>query len=126
MKTNLKYYLMVAALMMVVSVVAQTYPTVDMQSTSSMMGSGSQLPSAANSGVSMAALPEASVGEMPLAPKSAVRGPRRVGEGEGFEEEEKPNNPAEPFPVGAMPWMLMLLLCGGYAAAAAYRRREEV
>lgn len=27
-------------------------------------------------------------------------------------------------PIGAMPWMLMLLLCGVYAAAAAYRRRE--
>lgn len=124
MKTNLKYYLMVAALMMVVSVVAQTYPTVDMQSTSSMMGSGSQLPSAANSGVSMAALPEASVGEMPLAPKSAVRGPRRVGgnTGGGPSDREDPYND----PIGAMPWMLMLLLCGGYAAAAAYRRREEV
>ena len=126
MKTNLKYYLMVAALMMVVSVVAQTYPTVDMQSTSSMMGSGSQLPSAANSGVSMAALPEASVGEMPLAPKSAVRGPRRALDKD--DENEKPQGWDDPFndPIGAMPWMLMLLLCGGYAAAAAYRRREEV
>lgn len=77
----IKLILVVLTVVLTVSVNAQdawsNMPTMNMGSTSGMSVSGSQLPSAANSGVSMATMPEASMGETPLAPQ-ASRGPRRA------------------------------------------------
>lgn len=126
----IKLILVVLTVVLTVSVNAQdawfnNMPTMNMGSTSGMMVSGSDLPSAALGGVSMATMPEASMGETPLAPQ-ASRGPRR-GLDPGDIEDKDTENWADPMddPIGPMPWALMALLCGGYAAAAAYRRREE-
>lgn len=125
MKKNLRYYLIVATLMVAMSVSAQMWasdPVPTMRSTSSMVGSGSNLPSAAVGGATMAVYPS-------LSEPTSHRGPRRVW---GNEEDEDGNlsgdetggtqNPGSP--IGAMPWMLMLVLAGAYAGVTAYRRRR--
>ena len=55
------------------------------------------------------------------APLTITR-PRRVGENEGFEpdEDEEPDLPGEPYPIGDGVWAL-LFLAGGYVV---YRRRK--
>ena len=54
-------------------------------------------------------------------------GPRRVGEDEGFEEEDEkePASPGEPFPIGDGVWAL-LLMAAGYLIHRVRTRRREV
>ena len=113
----LRYLLILVAVMGVLSASAQTpkygkpyspsnrtyytpqtqMPTIQMQSTgSSIMFTGSALPSAATEGVTTTYGP-------------AKSGPRRVGENDGFDNEDTdPDNPANPFPVGDAMWPLMV------------------
>lgn len=131
MKKNLRYYLIVATLMVAMSVNAQMWasdPVPTMRSTSSMVGSGSNLPSAAVGGATMAVYPS-------LSEPTSHRGPRRIFGGDEDDEdypsggstgsltgdETGDQNPGQP--IGAMPWMLMLVLAGAYAGVTAYRRR---
>lgn len=128
----IKFVLVVLMVFLSVSVSSQDVwsgmPTLDMRSTSVMSVSGSKLPSAALGGVSMATMPEASMGETPLIRK-AVRRTEGGGFGSGdsdWEDEDFSDHGDEPFndPIGDTPWLLLLLLCVGYAAFLARRRRE--
>ncbi len=111
MKT-LRYLLIMMSLVSILSVKAQStaqLPEAEMKSTSAMVGSGSLLPQAAVSGTTLA-------GEAPAAYSPGRTGKirRDVGGGGTTEEDEDPDNPGEPFPVGDAVWPLMLL-AGVYA-----------
>ena len=74
-----------------------------------------------------------------LLPQAAVDGPtttydegnnsphkghmRRVGDDDGFENEDDPDNPGEPFPIGDAGWTL-LALAAAYAVLRVYRRKR--
>ena len=93
------------------------------RSTSTMASSGSQLPLAAVSGTTTA-------GNCPAAYASAyVSRPRRIGEDEGFDEhdsdENEPELPGNPFPVGEGTWVL-LLLAAAYGALRLRKLRSAV
>ena len=106
MKT-LRYLLIVMSLVSVLGVYAQgtaQFPEATMQSTSTMVGTGSTLPQAAVSGASLA-------GETPAAYSPGRTGKirRDVGGGSTADDED-PDAPEEPFPIGDA-WPLMLLAC---------------
>ena len=83
-----------------------THNDYQFRSTSAMASCGSQLPLAAVSGTSTAAY-------TPAAYAPYVSRPRRIGEDEGFDEndsdENEPELPGNPFPVGEGTWVLLLL-----------------
>lgn len=103
-----------------------TFGQVDRQyhfhSTSIMVNSGSQLPLAAVSGSSTA-------GNSPAAYAPTYSRPRRIGEDEGFDEndtdENEPDMPGNPFPVGEGTWFL-LLLAAAYGALRLRKLRSAV
>ena len=108
----LRYLLIVVAMISVLSVRAQRYaqpPQVQMYSTSAMISSGSTLPSAATTGAIL-------TGSTPGTYERAYRpgaGPRRVGEDDGFEEDDPdPDVPANPFPIGDAVLPLLVLALG--------------
>ena len=112
----MKFLLIVLGLASVLSISAQTFaeqPTVQMHSTSAMMGSGSELPQAAVTGVSTTYTSNG-VGSSYI-----PTGPQRSGE-------NRPGDNEEPFddPVGDMPWVLMALLVGGYALRISLRKAQ--
>lgn len=103
-----KSLLIVLGLASVLSLSAQTFaeqPTVQMHSTSAMMGSGSELPQAAVTGTYTT---------YSSGPSYAPRGPQRGADDGDEAPEEDPPGPNE-YPLGDTPWLLMLLLAGGYA-----------
>ena len=107
----IKLVLIVFGLVSVLSLSAQTFaeqPSMQMHSTSAMMGSGSELPQAAISGVSTT---------YSSSTYGGVSGPKRIGGGDGGGQEEDPENPEDVYdnPLGDTPWLLMLLLALGYA-----------
>ena len=115
----LRYLLIAVVILSIVSVHAQDaiqnwgkLPETEMHSTSAMVGSGSTLPSAAITGVSTT-----------YSPANASSRPRRVGENEGTEDEDDPDNPGEPFPVGDAVWPLAILACA-YLILRARRRKR--
>lgn len=96
-------------------------PTVAISSTSSdLVQSGSTLPSAAVSGTYVTGN---TLGT--YTSTSNVSRPRRVGEGEGTEDEEDPDNPGEPSPIGDAGWPL-LMLAVAYALLRVYQRKRRV
>ena len=122
-KTTLRYLLSLVAILSVVSVSAATFgttyqrqrrgiqyaqlstpmPTLAMSSTGSvMMQSGSTLPMAAVSGTTMA---------NDNAPGGPKRAKKDVGGGDSTADEDDPDGPGEPMPIGdaAVPMMLMAL-----------------
>ena len=127
----LRYLLIVMAVLSVVSLQAATLgapyqpqtrgiryttyhsqmPTVAMNSTaaSKMMSSGSSLPMAAVSGVSI-------TGATPESSSPVTKHPGHVrredGNGDGWEDEEEPDKPGEMFPLGDVLWPLMLMAVG--------------
>ena len=112
----LRYLLIVIGLVSVLSVGAQSFaqrPTCEFRSTSTMVTSGSTLPQAAVSGVYTTYDTRTTGG---------YYGPRRVGENGGFDEEDEPDTPDVPFPIGdaVIPMMLMVMGYGLYV----YRRRK--
>ena len=103
----MKFILIVLGLASVLSLSAQVFaeqPTVQMHSTSAMMGSGSELPQAAVTGTYTT---------YSSGPSYAPRGPQR-GADNGDGAPEDPPGPNE-YPLGDTPWLLMLLLALGYA-----------
>lgn len=119
MKT-MKFLLIVLGLASVLSISAQTFaeqPTVQMHSTSAMMGSGSELPQAAVTGVSTTYTSNG-VGSSYI-----PTGPQR-GAADGDTPPSDPEGPMEN-PVGDTPWALMLLLAGGYALRISLRRAQS-
>lgn len=117
MKNTLRYLLIVALISMAsvlraTNVAAQNLaqrPEVQMQSTSVMQGSGSALPQAAITGSYM-------TGSTPgtYSPTGAS-GPHRAkkddANGDGWEDDDDPDKPAEPFPLGDATWFLLALAC---------------
>ena len=51
-------------------------------------------------------------------------GPKRVGENEGFEDEDEPSSPGEPNPIGDGVWA-MLLMAAGYLIYRVRTRKRE-
>ena len=103
----MKSLLIVLGLARVLSLSAQTFaeqPTVQMHSTSAMMGSGSELPQAAVTGTYTTYTTRTSSNYLPTGPQRAS-------------EDTPPADPPGPneYPLGDTPWLLMLLLALGYA-----------
>ncbi len=96
-----------------VSGVYQQMPSVSMRSTSTLYSSGSTLPQAAITGTYTA-------DEM-NAP--ARIGPRRVGEGGGFADDEDPDLPGDTVPLGDA--VLPLMLCALAFCGVVYLRRRR-
>jgi len=110
--------------MMVMSVSAQSLaepPRADFHSTSSLVGSGTTLPQAAQSG----AYTTYAYGCNPS--RANKPGIRREGEDEGFEEGQgdEPGGglPGEPFPIGDGVWVLMVL-AAAFVVRVYLRRRK--
>jgi hypothetical protein len=110
----LRYLLITFAVMMVMSVSAQSLaqePQIGFQSTSSMVGSGSTLPQAAQYGV------YTTYDQGYSASRANKPGVRRVDlDGDGIdddttENEDENTNIAEPFPIGDGMWAMVLLAC---------------
>ena len=84
---------------------------------SDYMKSGSNLPQAAVDG------PTTTYDEGNNSPHKGHM--RRVGDDDGFENEDDPDNPGEPFPIGDAGWTL-LALAAAYAVLRVYRRKRSV
>ena len=84
---------------------------------SDYMTSGSNLPQAAVDG------PTTTYDEGNNSPHKGHM--RRVGDDDGFENEDDPDNPGEPFPIGDAGWTL-LALAAAYAVLRVYRRKRSV
>lgn len=109
MMKTLKYILLISLVLVSLPMaVAQSWaqqPCTEFHSTSTMMGSGSELPMAAIDGVMTAEAPSSTTTDES---GFIITGPQRV----------DPNTPPEdPYdgPLGDTPWLLMLLLALGYA-----------
>jgi len=113
---------MVVAVVSVLGVYAQgtaQFPEATMQSTSTMVGTGSSLPQAAVSGTTLA-------GETPGAYSPGRAGHiRKVGEDEGWEDEPDPETPANPFPLGDVFWPLALCALAYLIVRVARRRMTK-
>ena len=122
MKT-LRYLLMVVALVSVLGAYAQGLaqePQAQMTSTSGMVYSGSSLPQAAATGATLA-------DETPGAYSPGRIGHiRKVGEDDGFENEDDPDVPENPYPLGDVFWPLMLLACAYMSLRAFLKRKRAV
>ena len=108
MMKTLKYILLISLVLVSLPMaVAQSWaqqPSTEFHSTSTMMGSGTELPMAAIDGVMTADVVDNGMG----GDNYIATGPQRVG----------PDTPPEdPYdgPLGDTPWLLMLLLALGYA-----------
>ena len=122
MKT-LRYLLIVMGLMSVLSISAQALaqePQAQMQSTSIMAGSGSQLPSAAVQGTYVTGT---TIGT--YSPANAS-GPHRAKKGDNDWEDDEWGDTGDPWatPIGDVMWPLMLLACA-YCAFLIIRTRKR-
>jgi hypothetical protein len=114
MKTTLRYLLIVVAMVSVLGAYAQglaKQPEAQMKSTSGMVYSGSTLPQAAATG---AVLTGTTVGSYTPTGGRPGHIRRDVGGGGTTEDEDEPDAPGEPNPIGDMLWPMMLL-AGVYA-----------
>ena len=116
----MKLLLIVFGLVSVLSLSAQTFaeqPSMQMHSTSTMMGSGSELPQAALTGTYTTYSTGVGSGYMPTGPRRAAA--------EGDDGDTPPADPDGPMqePLGDTPWVLMALLVAGYAIYIARRQR---
>ena len=78
-------------------------PTIEMRSTSSMVGSGTSLPLAAVSGTTTTAT---------YSPANASRGQRRALDDDDIEEGGSTHKPGQPFPIGDAVLPLLLMAMG--------------
>ena len=123
MKKTLRYLLIVMGLVSVLSISAQALaqkPEVEMQSTSVMVSTGSNLPSAATTGAVV-------TGEQPgtYTPANAANtGMHRArkGWGEGGSDREEPY----PDPIGDAVWPLVLMALSYMAVRTARKRKGAV
>ena len=117
----LRYLLIVMGLMSVLSISAQALaqqPETHMQSTSVMVSSGSALPQAAVTGVMVTG---SEIGS--YSPAKSSKPKREVGGGGSTADDEDPDIPVEPNPLGDVFWPLMLLALM-YVCVRAYRRNR--
>lgn len=95
-----------------------TYPTVEMHSTSTMPLSGTHLPLAVENG------PQTTYGEQAGPPKNGHI--RKTGEDDGFENEDEPEAPYDPYPIGdAAAPLALLALAYGLIRFILYRHRSR-
>jgi hypothetical protein len=123
----LRYLLIVMGLMSVLSISAQALaqqPEIYMQSTSGMVYSGSQLPSAAADG---AVLTGSTVGTYTPASAGKPSGPRKIGGGNQGGG-DGPSNPVDPWatPLGNAAWPLVLMALSYMAVRTARKRKGAV
>lgn len=123
----LRYLLIVMGLMSVLSISAQALaqqPEIYMQSTSGMVYSGSQLPSAAADG---AVLTGSTVGTYTPASAGKPSGPRKIGGGNQGGG-DGPSNPVDPWatPLGDAAWPLVLMALSYMAVRTARKRKGAV
>jgi len=121
----LRYLLIVMGLVSVLSISAQALaqePQTQMQSTSIMAGSGSQLPSAAATGAVITGSTPGS-----YTPASISNGPHRAKKGDDDWEDDDPTYDDEPWttPLGDAAWPLALL-AGAFAIYYKVRTRKRV
>ncbi len=115
----IKLVLIVFGLVSVLSLSAQTFaeqPSMQMHSTSTMMGSGSELPQAAVTGTytTYSSSSGSSSGYVPT-------GPQREAD-TGDTPPADPDGPMQE-PLGDTPWFFMLLLVAGYALRVARKHK---
>ena len=120
---KIKYLLIILGMASFLSVQAQgiaQLPTTPFRSTSTMVGSGSTLPVAANTGVRVTGATVGTYADASYAAHSSR--PRRV-EGSGTADDDDPDSPGEPAPIGdaVLPLMLMAMLFAG----GVYWRRKR-
>ena len=116
----IKLVLIVFGLVSVLSLSAQTFaeqPSMQMHSTSTMMGSGSELPQAALTGTYTTYSTGLGSSYMPTGPRRAAA--------EGDDGDTPPADPDGPMqePLGDTPWFFMLLLVAGYALRVARKHK---
>lgn len=120
----LRYLLILVAMLSVLSLGAQNIaqqPSCDFRSTSVMMGTGSALPQAAHTGAVL-------TGDNPGS-YTTTDGPRNghlrrdVGGGGSTADDEDPDGPGEPFPIGDAMWPLALCMMA-YVCVRAFRKRR--
>ena len=127
----LRYLLITFAVMMVVNVQAAQakaqslaqQPTTEFHSTSTMVGSGTTLPMAVESGAHTTYDVNYNAG------RANKPGIRKVGEGDGFEDEgNEPGSglPGEPAPIGDGVWAMMMAAAVYGVWCMVYRRRKRV
>ena len=127
MKT-LRYMLIVTALLSVMSVSAHMFdkqwgqkPVIEMRSTSAMAYSGSTLPQAAATGVTLATVADVETSTRPYHPGHIRRGI------DDDDKEEKPEGWVDPFkdPLGDVLWPLMLMAMA-YVVYLKSRKKKEL
>lgn len=111
----IKLVLIVFGLVSVLSLSAQTFaeqPSMQMHSTSTMMGSGSELPQAAVTGTYTTYTTRTGSNYLPTGPQRAS-------------DDTPPADPPGPneYPLGDIPWFFMLLLVAGYALRVARKHK---
>ncbi|MBQ9295662.1 MAG: hypothetical protein IJ204_00520 [Paludibacteraceae bacterium] len=120
-------YLLIVAMISMASVLSAanaaaqnlaTRPEMQMQSTSVMKGSGSALPQAAVDGPYTTGT---TIGT--YSPAGSSSRPRRVGENDGWEDEDEPEKPGEPSPIGDAAWPLALLALAYLITRVTRKRR---
>ena len=126
MKT-LRYMLIVAALLSVMSVSAHMFdkqwgqkPVIEMRSTSAMAYSGSTLPQAAATGVTLATIADAETSTRPYHPGRI----RRASDG----EDTPPVNPHGPNeePLGDVLWPLMMMALAYLVYLKCRKKKENI
>ena len=127
MKT-LRYMLIVAALLSVMSASAHMFdkqwgqkPVIEMRSTSAMAYSGSTLPQAAATGVTLATVADVETSTRPYHPGHIRRGI------DDDDKEEKPEGWVDPYkdPLGDVLWPLMLMALA-YVVYLKSRKKKEL
>ena len=128
MKT-LRYMLIVAALQSVMSVSAHMFdkqwgqkPVIEMRSTSAMAFSGSTLPQAAATGVTLATVADVETSTRPYHPGHIRRGI------DDDDKEEKPEGWADPYedPLGDILWPLMLMAMAYVVYLKSRKKKENI
>ena len=128
MKT-LRYMLIVTALLSVMSVSAHMFdkqwgqkPVIEMRSTSAMAYSGSTLPQAAATGVTLATVADVETSTRPYHPGHIRRGI------DDDDKEEKPEGWVDPFkdPLGDVLWPLMLMALAYVVYLKSRKKKENI
>lgn len=123
---KIKYLLIILGLASFLSVQAQglaQMPSSSFRSTSTMVGSGSTLPAAANTGVRVTGPKVGTYSSASYAAHSSR--PRRVGEDDGTENEDENPNIGDPgIPIGDAVWPLMVMAM--LFAGGVYWRRKRI
>jgi hypothetical protein len=121
-------YLLIVAMVSVASMLFATaqslaqQPKAEMHSTSGMVYSGSTLPSAAEKGAVLTGSKLGTYSPADGEPSNPNKMRRDVGGGGSTEDDEDPDGPADPFPVGDAALPLALLAC----AYAIYKVRRRI